>query len=234
MDSEVNDDWVIGDVIMDTYEVVGILGEGGFGRVYRVFHRGWNSELAVKSLRPDITKDKSEIEDFVRECKLWVNLGLHPNIVSCYYVRMLGSHPKMFIEYMTGGSLRDLLSERKLSMERIIDICIQILDGLAYSHKRGVVHLDFKPENVMMEKEGPVKVTDFGLASAFSSVTQSSEDDKSDQLTDLLTIRKGVGGTPAYMPPEQWDETHGELGPHSDIYSFGVMLYETGCAEKDS
>ena len=87
--------WKVGDVILDLYEVTGILGEGGMGRVYRVHHRGWNTDLAIKSPKPEIFNKASGKQDFTRECETWVNLGLHPYIVSCYYVRTLGGIPRV-------------------------------------------------------------------------------------------------------------------------------------------
>jgi serine/threonine protein kinase len=231
LDDDVLVDWNAGDIIIDTYRITDVLGEGGFGKVYKVFHEGWSVNLAVKTLRPELAESDDDLTDFIRECKLWVNLGLHPNIVSCYYVRILGGLPRIFIEFMNGGSLRDILSKGTLRLDKTIDICIQVLDGLAYAHDRGLVHLDIKPENIMMEIEGPAKVTDFGLASAISSVHPSDDEREKDSVADFLTIRKGIGGTPVYMPPEQWDVALGEIGQYTDIYSIGVMLYEMVCGQ---
>ncbi len=90
--------WRIGDVILDRYEVQQIFTSGGMGLVYRADHRGWGMALAVKSPRPEFLQTAGQIESFEREAETWVNLGLHPHIVSCYYVRRLGGIPRIFAE----------------------------------------------------------------------------------------------------------------------------------------
>lgn len=91
-------EWNVGDVILDTYEVTGILGKGGMGKVYKVHHRHWNADLAVKCALPEIAATERGREDFIREAETWSNLGLHPNTVYCYYVRTLGDIPRVFVE----------------------------------------------------------------------------------------------------------------------------------------
>src|SRR5205807_1276310 len=103
--------WDRGDVIADTYEVLGVLGEGGMGTVYKVRHRGWNTDLAVKSPKPAHLSTVGSAENFRREAETWVNLGLHPNTVSCFYVRVLGGIPRIFAEFVEGGSLWDWIRE---------------------------------------------------------------------------------------------------------------------------
>ena len=100
-------DWNVGDKILDLYEVTGILGEGGMGKVYKVRHNGWNVDLAVKSPRAEILTKKHAIENFETEAETWVNLGMHPHTVSCYYVRRLGGIPRVFAEYVAGGNLKE-------------------------------------------------------------------------------------------------------------------------------
>jgi WD40 repeat protein/serine/threonine protein kinase len=162
--------WSPGDVILGLYEVKGVLGEGGMGTVYRVFHRDWNTELAVKSPKPEQLARAGGAESFVREAETWVSLGLHPHIVSCYYVRTLGGIPRVFAEYVEGGSLAEWIRSRRLyeggpekALERILDIAIQFAWGLDYAHTQGLVHQDVKPANVMVTPDGIAKVTDFGL-----------------------------------------------------------------------
>src|SRR5450432_1947380 len=127
----VAEEWKEGDVILDLYEVKGVLGEGGFGKVYRVRHKGWNIDLAVKTPRID-RLDEASKENFRNEAERWVNLGLHPHTVSCYYVRDLGGIPRVFAECVEGGSLSDWIRSRKLyeggpekALTRILDIAIQ-------------------------------------------------------------------------------------------------------------
>jgi serine/threonine protein kinase len=114
MQAEAFSTWNVGDVILDLYKVTDILGEGGFGTVYKVRHQGWNIDLAVKSPKPEIVAAAGGVENFEREAETWVNLGLHPHIVSCYYVRRIESSPVVFAEYLAGGSLQDWIENRQL------------------------------------------------------------------------------------------------------------------------
>jgi serine/threonine protein kinase len=171
--AEIPKEWNVGDVILDLYEVTDILGEGGMGKVYKVHHRNWNIDLAVKSPKPEILSKAGARDNFIREAETWVNLGLHPHTVSCYYVRRLGDIPRVFAEYVEGGSLKDWISSGKIyeggpkkALERILDVAIQFAWGLHYAHEQGLVHQDVKPANVMMTNDGTAKVTDFGLAKA--------------------------------------------------------------------
>ncbi len=104
--------WQIGDVILDRYEVQQIFTSGGMGLVYRADHRGWGMALAVKSPRPEFLQTTGQIESFEREAETWVNLGLHPHIVNCYHVRRLGAIPRIFAEFVEGGTLAEALRRR--------------------------------------------------------------------------------------------------------------------------
>ena len=96
-------EWKVGDTILGIYEVTGLLGQGGFGKVYKVHHKSWNMDLAVKSPLPKLFDDEKAVENFIREAETWVNLDLHPNIVQCHYVRTIGGIPRIFAEYVSGG-----------------------------------------------------------------------------------------------------------------------------------
>jgi serine/threonine protein kinase len=164
--------WQINHTILDLYKVKDRF-KGGFGEVYRVHHPGWNIDLAMKVPRPDQFKTLAQVEAFEHEAENWVNLGLHPHTVSCYYVRRDQDSPLVFVEYVPGGSLEDWIKSRKLyeggpqaALKRILDIAIQFAWGLHYAHKQELIHQDVKPQNVMMTEDGIVKVTDFGLAKA--------------------------------------------------------------------
>jgi len=219
-------EWAVGDVILDLYEVAGLLGEGGMGRVYRVRHRGWNLDLAVKSPRRDFFQTQEQKQNFVRECEAWIDLGLHPHTVSCYYVRTLGGIPRVFAECVDGGSLADWIRSGKLyeggaeaALQRILDVAIQFAWGLGYAHERGLVHQDVKPANVMLTPEGVAKVTDFGLAQARPVGQVELADGKGGTV-----VVKGRGMTPAYCSPEQ--ASGAELSRRTDIWSWGVSVME--------
>ena len=111
---EVADGWSIGDVILGLYEVIGIHTSGGMGLVYRVHHPEWNMDLAVKSPRGEFFQTKQHRENFVRECEVWISLGLHPHTVSCHYVRTIGGIPRVFAEYVEGDSLKEWSDDRQI------------------------------------------------------------------------------------------------------------------------
>src|SRR3990172_12343098 len=106
-------EWSIGQVLLDLYEVTDILGEGGMGVVYKVHHRGWDLDLAVKSPKPRIFRRRTGQAAFVREAQAWVSLALHPHTVSCHYVRIIDGVPRLFAEYVDGGSLSEWIQDRK-------------------------------------------------------------------------------------------------------------------------
>jgi WD40 repeat protein len=224
--------WQPGDVILDLYEVREVFTSGGMGLVYRVRHRGWNVDLAVKCSRPEFLHQEQDKENFEREAETWVKLGLHPHTVTCYYVRRLGGIPRVFAEYVAGGSLAEWIKARKLyaggpreSLPRILAIAIQFAWGLQHAHEQGLVHRDVKPGNVLLTGTGVAKVTDFGMARARGSGTAPVTGDGQQSL--LVT----AGGlTPAFCSPEQ---VRGDLvSRKTDIWSWGVSLLEmfTGAA----
>ena len=219
-------EWKTGDVILNLYEVTGVLGEGGMGKVFKVHHRGWNMPLAVKSPKAKTLLRRDGAANFERECETWVGLGLHPNIVSCYYVRRLGGIPRVFAEFVDGGSLWDFIEEGhiykggpKKSLERICDIGIQMAWGLQHAHDRGLVHQDVKPANVLMTRNENAKVTDFGLARAHDLAADAVGDTPVD---DRVT---SVGMTRIYCSPEQANRD--KLTLKTDIWSWALCILQT-------
>jgi len=219
--------WQSGQTLLDTYVVVGKLGEGGMGLVYRVHHKSWNMDLAVKQPKATLFATQKGKEDFIREAETWVDLGLHPHITSCYYVRTISEIPHIFVEFMEGGSLEDWIQRKRydlyasgpeVSLERILGIAIQFAWGLAYAHEQGLVHQDVKPLNVLMTPDGVVKVTDFGLAKARARAGESIG------KKDRRALVSGSLHTVAYRSPEQ---ARGEMLSHkTDIWSWGVSVLE--------
>src|SRR5579884_4172355 len=143
--------WEVGDVILGLYEVREFH-EGGMGLVYRMRHRGWDLDLAVKCPRADFFRAERDKENFEREAETWVQLGLHPHTVTCYYVRRIEGIPLIFAEYVAGGSLADAIRDRRLyggtpewNLARILDVAIQFAWGLHHAHAQGFVHQDAKP-----------------------------------------------------------------------------------------
>ncbi|MFG2625447.1 protein kinase [Streptomyces sp. NPDC048473] len=210
--------WNTGDVIDGLYQLTRLVGHGGMGVVHRVRHLGWGIDLAVKSPLPQHVARATDVERFVAEAQTWVSLGLHPNVCSCYYVRVLNGVPRLFAEYVRGGSLRDSIDTGALYagdpetvVTRIVRISCQMARGLEFAHDSGVLHRDVKPSNVLLDSgvDGVAKITDFGLAQALSTAPGGPS----------------VGGlTPAYASPEQLQGR--PLGRASDVYSFGVSVRE--------
>jgi predicted Zn finger-like uncharacterized protein len=225
-DSDTSAEWEVGDVIMNLYEVTGILGVGGMGKVYRMRHRGWNMDLAVKSPKASILARAGGAANFERESETWVNMGLHPHTVSCYYVRRIGGIPRVFAEFVEGGSLADWIKDKRLyrggpqtALKRILDSAIQFAWGLDYAHQQGLIHQDVKPANVMLTNDGQVKVTDFGLARARPMAGPATGDGPQ----QTMMVNK-VGMTPAYASPEQ--ASGKTLTRRTDLWSWGASVLE--------
>ncbi|AVT33666.1 hypothetical protein C6361_34220 [Plantactinospora sp. BC1] len=171
--AEAGPQWRPGDVVLDLYEVRGVIHSGGMGLVYRVYHRGWNVELAVKVPRPELVWSPEDVASFEREAESWVELAPHPHVAYCAYVRRVDGLPLIFAEWVDGGSLAGAVRDRRFyrhgarrSLRYALDVAIQCAWGLDHAHRHGLVHQDVKPDNVLLTGDGVAKVTDFGLARA--------------------------------------------------------------------
>src|SRR5947208_7743718 len=198
------------------YELDGVVGRGGMAEVYRARDLRLDRIVAVKTLREDLARDQTFQARFRREAQSAASLN-HPSIVAVYDPGeddTGGSHiPYIVMEYVDGRTLRDLLrDDRRLLPERALEITDGVLRALEYSHQAGIVHRDIKPCNVMVTRNGDVKVMDFGIARAMSDA----------QATMTQTAQ--VIGTAQYLSPEQ---ARGErVDARSDLYSTGCLLYE--------
>lgn len=223
-------EWEVGDVILDRYEVVRTF-DGGMGRVCRVRHRDWGVDLAVKSpLAPELMTPNGA-QAFFREAEAWIELEMHPNIVTCYYVRELGGVPRLFAEYVEGGTLFDWIRERRLyegdaeaALERVLDVAIQFAWGLSHAHERGLVHLDVKPGNVMMTPGGAAKLTDFGIAKLGNTGAGPVRAGApgAPGVTGTLLVSRGAL-TPGYCSPEQAAGSP-QLTRGTDVWSWAVSI----------
>jgi serine/threonine-protein kinase len=210
------------------YEILAKAGEGGMGVVYRGRDSRLGREVALKFLFPEMLQSVEARARFEREARTISSVS-HPNIATLYAFEDSPDGSFLVFEYLSGGSLADRLSTRGRPLPSIplrvaFGWAVQIAEGLAHAHRRGIVHRDIKPANVLFDAEDRVKLSDFGLAKA--------------QSGEAGVTRTGVAvGTAAYMSPEQ--ALGAEAGPSSDIYSFGVLLYELftsrrPCAMDDS
>lgn len=216
--------WTPGQLVDGLLEVREVLGEGGFGTVHRVYHRDWGLDLAVKAPRADRVANRRALEGFVQEANTWVGLGLHPHIVTCCFVRVMGV-PRIFVEFMAGGSLADWIAQgRPADLPGVLDAAVQIAWAMDYAHSKGLVHRDLKPANCLMTPGGVLKVTDFGLARVGDGVADDAPSGA--RIAKLKPgTQSGRMGTPEYMAPEQWQNPRA-VGPKADIWAFGAALYE--------
>jgi WD40 repeat protein len=215
-------EWNVGDIIFALYEVKEVLGADGMSKVYRVYHKRWRRDLAVKSPLSKLVSNPLAIENFERDVETWMNLGMYPNTVSCYYVRTLDGIPRVFVEYVDGTSLLDWIKKGKLyeggpekALERILDIAIQFAWGLDFAHDKGLIHKNVKPANVMMTQDGTAKVTDFGLANTSygdRSLAYSSPELAAAKHTDTVGKKEREG-----LP---------KLDKRTDIWSWAVSVLE--------
>jgi eukaryotic-like serine/threonine-protein kinase len=195
------------------YSILSELGRGAMGVVYKATDTALERTVAVKTVHMELEKDGAEKYEarFYQEARAAGSLN-HPNIVTVYDIGKEGNVAYMAMEFIEGVELRSLLGEgRTLPVSQAVSIAVQVAEGLAYAHEHGVVHRDVKPANIMVVGEGPVKITDFGIARMRAAA-------------DELTQTGMMLGSPKYMSPEQ---VVGKRADHrSDIFSLGVILYE--------
>jgi serine/threonine-protein kinase len=194
------------------YEIVGELGQGAMGVVYKATDPLIDRIVAIKTITLSLAQEERDEYEarFYQEAKAAGRLS-HPNIVTIYDVGRSGDIAYIAMEFLQGRELRDILNDDKLPpVEQAIDIVAQVAMGLAYAHEHGIIHRDIKPSNIMVGRDGHVKITDFGIARMASSAVRTQ--------TGMVL------GSPKYMSPEQ---VMGKLADQrSDVFSLGVMLYE--------
>lgn len=194
------------------YEVVAELGQGAMGVVYKAIDPLIDRVVAIKTINLNQAEDEKEEYEgrFYQEAKAAGRLS-HPNIVTIYDVGREDHIAYIAMEFLEGRELRDILNDGEaLSLDQILDIVAQVALGLAYAHENGIVHRDVKPSNIMVGRDGHVKITDFGIARMASSAVRTQ--------TGMVL------GSPKYMSPEQ--VVGKELDQRSDIFSLGSLLYE--------
>jgi tetratricopeptide (TPR) repeat protein/predicted Ser/Thr protein kinase len=203
------------------YEVVGKLGEGGMGVVYKARDTHLDRFVAIKVLPPEKVADPERRRRFVQEAKAASALN-HPNIITVHDTGEAGGSVFIVMEYVPGRTLSDLISGKGMALKEALRYAVQIADALAAAHEAGIIHRDIKPGNVMVTPKGLVKVLDFGLAKLTEAGALGE-----DESTRTLAPATGEGtivGTAAYMSPEQAEGK--AVDARSDIFSLGAVLYE--------
>lgn len=198
-----------GEQVVSHYELLGLVGQGAMGRVVKALDRNLNRVVALKFLAPQHLESPEARQRFFREARTISALS-HPNIATIYAIEEHAGEPFLALEFLSGGTLTDRTRGRRLPMPELLSYARQLAAGLEHAHRHGVIHRDVKPANVLFSDEDRLKLVDFGLAK-WARATATAH-------------QSGCCGTPAYMAPELMREE--EADHRSDIYSFGVVVYE--------
>ena len=202
------------EIKLGKYTLLEEIGRGGYGTVYRALDDALKVERAVKVLHPALVADPTFVERFREEARLVARLK-HPHVAPVYDLGEKQGRIFLAMEYLSGGSLKDMLSEDgPMPFERALEVLNQVANALDYAHKENLVHRDVKPGNILFDEKGNAYLTDFGFAKSLASADSST----------TMSLTGGVLGTPAYMAPEAWD---GEgWTPAADVYSLACVFYE--------
>jgi WD40 repeat protein len=214
--------------VLGIYQIEKII-TGSVCDVYFTSHPGWKEEVVIKAPNKRLRSDQSLIEQALKGADAWTGLGPHPNIACCYYIRTMHDVPCAIIEYADGGSFRKWTrSSRCCSFKTAIDLAVQFCHGMEHAHSAGVLHLDIRPENILLTRGGCLKITDFGFfrtvdaaeyIPAPGTVSQAKQDKK--ELSTGIDAYK-------YMSPQQYEDPC-SADARDDIFSFGLCLYEMLC-----
>jgi serine/threonine protein kinase len=203
------------------YEIVGAIGAGGMGEVYRARDPRLGRDVAVKVLFPSLAADRDRLDRFEREARAVAALS-HPNVLAIYDVGT-GDAPYLVAELLEGETLRALIGRGALPARKVVELALQLVAGLAAAHARGIVHRDLKPENVFLTRDGVIKILDFGLAKAIAVVGAQISSDLA-PTSASGTLVGSIRGTVGYMAPEQ---LRGMPVDHrADLFAVGAIMHE--------
>ena len=203
------------------YQVIEKLGAGGMGEIYKAQDARLNRMVAIKVLTNASAGDSERRRRFIQEAQAASALN-HPNIITIYDIASDGESEYMVMEYVAGKTLADLIPPGGVGVSKTLQYSVQMADALKAAHAAGIIHRDLKPGNVMVTDSGLVKILDFGLAKV--SVTTALTEETQTMGAAPMTVAGSILGTVAYMSPEQ---AQGKtVDPRSDIFSFGVVMYE--------
>ncbi|WP_180236507.1 serine/threonine-protein kinase [Marinicella litoralis] len=199
------------------FEIKEILGQGGMGAVYHAIDRTLHRDVAIKMLRPLAAASRMNTETLLDEARMASKLN-HPNVVTIYDVARAENSNYIVMEWVDGQALNELIPETGLALDKTMEYACQIADGLTSAHQKYMIHRDIKPQNIMLSSEGIIKILDFGIAGLIHQQTEETADSAATPMTT-----PGIG-TPSYMSPEQVQGLN--LDQRSDIFSFGIVLYQ--------
>src|SRR6516225_1474521 len=209
------------------YRILGKLGGGGMGVVYEAEDVRLGRHVALKFIPDNLVGDKKSLERFEREARAASQLN-HPNICIIHGIEDNNGHPFIVMEKLEGQSLKQMIHGKPVDLDLILDIGVQVGEALVASHAKGVIHRDIKPANIFLTTNGQAKVLDFGLAKLTAEAKLATATDTG--IEESLTAVGVIPGTAVYMAPEQARSE--PLDSRSDLFSFGVVLYEMATGKK--
>ena len=229
-----------GDFIDQNYEVLDLLGEGGFGIVYQVFSHQTKEVFAFKTYRDKYSEDTAVKERFQKEAQVWINLERHPYIVRANFVDLISGRLYIRMEHIATdepgmNTLDGFLRNRPPDLAQSLRWAIQFCHGMEHAYSKGIkAHRDITPANIMIDHSKTVKITDFGLAGIYDAKTISEQKSVPGKIANDVSMQTAIGtsiGTPEYMSPEQFDYLSA-CDERSDIYSFGIVLFRMAAGGK--
>src|SRR5216684_1725226 len=209
------------------YRILGKLGGGGMGVVYEAEDTRLGRHVALKFLPDNLSGDSKAMERFEREARA-ASLLNHPSICTIFEVEDHNGHPFIVMEKLEGESLKQRIRGKAMDIDDLLDVGVQVADALSASHAKGIIHRDIKPANIFLTTGGQTKVLDFGLAKLLRDERLATSEET--PVEDSLTAVGVIPGTAVYMSPEQARSE--ELDPRTDLFSFGVVLYEMATGKK--
>ena len=211
------------------YRILGKLGGGGMGVVYEAEDTRLGRHVAIKFLPDNLTGDSKAMERFEREARA-ASLLNHPSICTIHEVEDHNGHPFIVMEKLEGESLKQHIRGKAMDVDELLEVGVQVADALSASHAKGIIHRDIKPANIFLTSGGQTKVLDFGLAKLLRDERLATSEET--PVEDSLTAVGVIPGTAVYMSPEQARSE--ELDPRTDLFSFGVVLYEMATGKKSN